>query len=114
MSVVFGNGTFNLNGGTVIADEFNLTIEEAFNASGTAGVLIVNTLTGFGDDLSFPGSFYLGHAGRCRYEQVFSIGTGQSLTTGYLGIGFDATGTFTQTGGTNTVLVIYVGYLPGW
>ena len=106
----WGTGAFNLNGGVVIADEV------AKGASGTfssivGGMLRVNTLTGFGATPSFGGSLEIGHAGGSATGS-YSVGVGESLSLGdSLTVGYDSGGTFTQTGGTNTVTNrTYLGY----
>ncbi|MFH1920762.1 MAG: PEP-CTERM sorting domain-containing protein, partial [Planctomycetota bacterium] len=106
-------GTFNLNGGTVIANSFILESDGIFNSSGSGSTLRVNRLTGFGDNMSFPGSLEIGHTTGWPYGD-FTLNAGQSLSVGErLVIGYDDSGRFTQTGGAVSNADGYVGRYSG-
>ncbi len=98
-----GTGLFEFNGGLVIADEFELGAGGTFTSAGTTGTLRVNTLTGFGNSPYFNGSLQIGHSGGIA-SGSYTVGSGQSLSLDTdLTVGYDASATFTQTGGTNTI-----------
>ncbi len=98
-----GPARFQLDGGTVIADEMHLGENGSFGSTGAGGTLRVNTLTGFGPVCAFAGSLHIGHAGGAGAAS-YSIAPAEGLLIGGdLVVGYDAPGELTQTGGSNTV-----------
>ena len=109
-----GTGTFNLNGGLVIADEVDIGWYGTFTSMGNTGTLRVNTLTDFGSNVNFAGSLQLGHAGGAG-SSSYSIGASGGLSLGKdLVVGYDAPGVLTQSGGSNVVKIsagsLYLGH----
>ncbi|HET6427241.1 MAG TPA: hypothetical protein VFJ30_02440, partial [Phycisphaerae bacterium] len=91
-------GRFLLYGGLVIADQVSKCTHGTF--VWTAGTLRVNTLTGFGPDVSVAGNLQIGHAGGAG-SGSYSVGASGSLSVGGdLTVGYDAPAAFSQTGGT--------------
>ncbi|MFH1417701.1 MAG: hypothetical protein ABII12_05370 [Planctomycetota bacterium] len=105
---VWEPGTVNLNDGLIVADVAEVDVGATFNNAG--GVLRVNGLSGFGDNVSFGGSLQIGHAGGGS-PGGYTVGVSQSLQVGgQLMVGYDAPGQFTQTDGTISALDVFIGY----
>ncbi|MCC6127019.1 MAG: PEP-CTERM sorting domain-containing protein [Pirellulales bacterium] len=109
-----GAGTFELNGGAVIVDEFVKNAATGAFTSSDTGILFVNKLTGWGNDFSINGGLAFGHVGGAAAGN-YALGNGQSLAVnGELTVGHTAPGTLAQTGGTTAVADrIYLGRYPG-
>ena len=105
-------GQFNLNGGLVIANQFDIGSNGSFSSSGS-GTLRVNYLIGSADNFALNGTLQFGHSGGF-WLGIYSVDSNQSLTVSRdLTVGYDAPATFTLSG-TNTVYNnLYLGHLVG-
>ncbi len=107
----YGYGTFELNGGTLIADQLDLTSRGDFLWTG--GTLRVNRLTGFDAGLAVNGPLHIGHSGGAG-SSSYTVSSGAGLSAADdLVIGYDGAGTFTQQGPASTVTVeggLYLGH----
>lgn len=100
-----GQGTFELNGGTVVVDEFvkNANTGTFSSVSGGTGELFVNKMTGWENGFTINGSLAIGHSGGAGLGD-YTLINGQNLTvSSNLTIGNDAKGTMTQSGGANNI-----------
>ena len=91
------SGTYNLAGGSLSVDIYNLMPGGNFNQTG--GSFHYNSLANNGGSYSFT-DFYVGQ--NAGDNNSFSLDSG-TFTANNAYIGYAGTGTFTQTGGTNTV-----------
>jgi T5SS/PEP-CTERM-associated repeat protein len=91
------HGHVNLSAGLLVADTIERESDGTYSFTG--GTVRVNTLTGFGDSISF-GDLEIGHSGGSG-SGSHTVGEGQSLTASgaYITVGHDAAGTLTAQGG---------------
>jgi hypothetical protein len=111
-----GQGAFAMNGGALLADEIvlNPATGTFSSAAGNSGYMLVNKLTGFGNDFAFSGSLALGYSGGSGLGS-YALASGQALTVSHeLTVGYNAPCVFAQTGGTNSVSErMYLARSPG-
>ena len=107
---VWGGGTVELtNGGYLVADELEVVSGATFNTTATS-LVRVNTLTGLGNSASFDGHLMIGHSGGSG-SGSHTVGSGQSLGSEWLYVGYDAPGALTvEDGGQLTSTAGMVGY----
>jgi fibronectin-binding autotransporter adhesin len=101
-----GTGQFNLNGGSVIADEISVGANGAFNGNGS-GSLTVNRITGSWNNIS-ANTFILGHSGGSGIGNLV-ISAGQTITAVQQQV--DRGSILTNNGGMNSVSGgLFLGY----
>jgi hypothetical protein len=96
-----GDGKLELSGSGVVAVE-ELIKSSSGTVSTSWGTLRVNKLTGFGLTPSFTCDLKIGHSGGTMKGSYYLV-SGMSLNTNNLTVGYDALGSFSQSGGVNTV-----------